>query len=91
MQKEMAGMQMGLKDTSKELEMLLEMVTFDLEKAVKGNKAASQRVRTGTIQLEKLGKKYRQQSMSDEKKRKAKPLAKKSSVKKTVRKKSYSR
>lgn len=58
---------MALKDTVKHLRDLLHMVTHDLEKADKGNKAASQRVRTGTVKMEKIAKLYRKESIKNEK------------------------
>lgn len=57
---------MSLKDTVKNLRTLLHTVTSDLTKAENGNKAASQRVRTGTIRLEKLAKHYRRESIKAE-------------------------
>lgn len=76
---------MALKSTLKGVQDLLAHVTKDLQKAENGNKAAAQRVRTGTIKLEKLAKLYRKESISEEKKskgskkksaHKAKPKAK---------------
>ena len=75
---------MGLNETVKRMRELLAGLSVDLEKSVGGNKAASQRVRTSTIKLEKVAKKYRKESISDEKrggpkkkaKAKAKPKAK---------------
>lgn len=58
---------MALKDTVKHLRDLLGHITHDLEKADAGNKAASQRVRTGTVKLEKLAKTYRKESIKTEK------------------------
>lgn len=58
---------MSLVDTIKEIRGLLSALTIDLEKAANGNKAASQRVRTGTIKLEKSAKKYRKESIKAEK------------------------
>ena len=46
---------------------LLSEITSDLEKSNKGNKAASQRVRTGTVKLEKVAKAYRKESILSEK------------------------
>ena len=46
---------------------LLSGISVDLEKAASGNKAASQRVRTATIKLEKTAKNYRRESISAEK------------------------
>lgn len=59
---------MSLKDTYNHLRNLLSDITVDLAKAEHGNKAASQRVRTGTVKLEKLAKKYRKESITAEKK-----------------------
>lgn len=59
---------MSIKDTVKHLKDLLARITVDLEKADGGNKAASQRVRTGTVKLEKLAKVYRKESISTERK-----------------------
>jgi len=61
---------MSLKDTYKHLKDLLCNITADLEKSENGNKAASQRVRTGTVKLEKVAKLYRKESISSEKKNK---------------------
>jgi hypothetical protein len=58
---------MSLVDTIKEMRALLAALTTDLEKAANGNKAASQRVRTGTIKLEKGAKRYRKESIKAEK------------------------
>lgn len=73
---------MALKDTTKHLKDLLVHITHDLEKADGGNKAASQRVRTGTVKLEKVAKLYRKESIKNEKATKGtrKP-AKKAAVK----------
>lgn len=58
---------MALKETTKHLRELLSHITTDLEKAEGGNKAASQRVRTGTVRLEKIAKQYRKESIHSEK------------------------
>lgn len=72
---------MSLKETIQELKELLNNISHDLEKAEIGNKAASQRVRTGTVQLEKIAKSYRRESIEAEKlpegSRKAAPASKK--------------
>lgn len=49
---------------------LLTHITQDLSKAEGGNKAASQRVRTGTVKLEKIAKGYRKESVLEEKRNK---------------------
>lgn len=61
---------MSLKDTYKHLKDLLSHITADLDKSENGNKAASQRVRTGTVKLEKVAKAFRKESISSEKKNK---------------------
>ena len=58
---------MSFQDTIKEVRTILANLTIDIEKAANGNKAASQRVRTGTVRLEKVGKKYRKESIRAEK------------------------
>jgi len=58
---------MALKDTIKHMRELLSGIAHDLEKADGGNKAASQRVRTGTVKLEKIAKHYRKESIKTEK------------------------
>lgn len=74
---------MSLKDTFKNMRELLANITSDLEKSENGNKAASQRVRTGTVRLEKVAKLYRKESIASEKKNKGqkKPAAKKTASK----------
>jgi len=58
---------MSFDGTIKELRSLLAQATQDLEKATLGNKAAAQRVRTGTVKLEKVAKAYRKESIHNEK------------------------
>ncbi|HEV8052250.1 MAG TPA: histone, partial [Parachlamydiaceae bacterium] len=73
---------MAIKDTFKNLKDLLISITHDLDKAEGGNKAASQRVRTGTVRLEKVAKLYRKESIKTEKQTKGtKKPAKKSASK----------
>jgi hypothetical protein len=78
---------MGLKEIIKSMNFLIENIVKDLKKAERGFKAASQRVRTGTIKLANIAKTYRKESVAEEKKMKKKsPLkAKKSKI---VKKKS---
>ncbi len=59
---------MSLKETSAHLMKLLDACMKDLHKANAGNKAAAQRVRTGSIKLEKCAKMYRKESITTEKK-----------------------
>lgn len=75
---------MSIKDTYKHLRELLSHITSDLEKSENGNKAASQRVRTGTVKLEKIAKSFRKESIATEKKTKGqKKPAKSAGAKKT--------
>ncbi len=75
---------MAIKDTTKHVRELLAQITQDLEKADGGNKAASQRVRTGTVKLEKLAKLYRKESIKTEKSTKGtKKTSKKAAPKKS--------
>ena len=87
MQKKEFGM--SLNETMNQLNHLLINLSKDLTKAYRGNKAAAQRVRTGTIQLEKVAKKFRRESVAAEKvgRVKKKPKAAKAPVKKSVKKK----
>lgn len=74
---------MALSNTIKQMEAMLMDLALDLRKASeKGNKAASQRVRTGTVKFAKLAKEYRKESIAADKKG-----GKKKQAKKTVRKK----
>ena len=59
---------MALKETANHMMKLLETCMRDLHKASGGNKAAAQRVRTGSIKLEKCAKMYRKESIAAEKK-----------------------
>ncbi len=79
---------MSLHETMNELDRLLSHLTKDLVKAFRGNKTAAQRVRTGTINLEKVAKIFRRESVAAEKsgKFKKKGKAEKVTVKKAVKK-----
>ena len=80
---------MALNETMNQLNHLLINLTKDLTKAYRGNKAAAQRVRTGTIQLEKIAKKFRSESVAAEKSNRVKKKGKatKSPPKKAIKKK----
>lgn len=67
---------MGLKETIQTMKKQLGEICRDLDKALKGNKAAAQRVRTCTIKLAKIAKVYRKESISAEKKEAKKAAAK---------------
>lgn len=79
---------MALNDTMNQLHHLLGTVLKDLEKVHKGNRAAAQRVRVGTIKLEKVAKQFRKESVSAEKtgKLKRKPAGKGKAAKSTPKK-----
>lgn len=66
---------MALKDIIKTMDSLIQNLAKDLKKSEKGNKAASQRVRTGTIKLAKIAKEYRKESIAEEKKMKKRKIA----------------
>ena len=57
-----AKSKMQMEEVVQHMRALLVTLYEDIFKADNGNKAASQRVRTGTILLEKLAKIYRKQS-----------------------------
>lgn len=71
---------MGLKETTNKMKEQLCQIAKDIEKAERGNKAASQRVRTGTIRLEKIAKLFRKESIATEKKGGLKKTSKKAAV-----------
>lgn len=79
---------MSLAETMNQLNHLLVNLTKDLSKAHRGNKAAAQRVRTGTIKLERVAKVFRKESVTAEKsgRFKKKPKADKASAKKKAKK-----
>lgn len=58
---------MALSDTMNQLNHLITALAKDLTKVHRGNKTAAQRVRTGTIKLEKVGKQFRKESVHAEK------------------------
>ncbi len=76
---------MGLKETMNTMRKLLAEINVDLEKSANGNRAASQRVRVHTIDLEKVAKLYRKESVAVE--RKSGGKAKKPAAKKATKKK----
>src|SRR3984885_2083069 len=78
---------MALNNTVTQLKGLLAEITHDLEKGDRGNKAAAQRVRTGTVKLEKVAKLYRKESILHEKHiHKTKPKTRKAGAKTTAKK-----
>ncbi len=70
-----------MKDTIKSMHHVLDAMKKDLQKAERGNKTASQRVRTGSIKFAKIAKTYRKESVEAEKKASKKPLKKKQKTK----------
>lgn len=58
---------MSLEKTVQELRELLNCCSSDLQKTERGNRAAAQRVRTGTVKLEKVAKRFRKESVAEEK------------------------
>ncbi|MBS0603404.1 MAG: histone [Verrucomicrobia bacterium] len=81
---------MALKDTINQVRQLLIELSHDLEKAAEGNRAAAQRVRTGSIKFAKVSKLFRKESVDAEKgtkKGKKTGKAPKKAVAKAVRKK----
>lgn len=60
---------MAFNDTIVQLGSLLTKAVDDLGKVHKGNKSAAQRVRVRTIDIEKIAKKFRKESVAVEKKR----------------------
>lgn len=75
---------MALNETLTQMNSLLMTMVMDLSKVNKGNKSAAQRVRVGTVDLEKIAKRFRKESVAAERNGKFK---KKSLLKKTKRKK----
>jgi len=72
----------SLKETINHLKMHLEEVLADLGKAGAGNRAASQRVRVGTVRIAKVAKVYRKESVAAERKGDGKTTARKKKAKK---------
>lgn len=74
---------MGLKDTTAHMKQIIEEIMHDLDKALEGNKAASQRARTNSIKFAKIAKTFRKESIAADKGAKGKKAApKKAAVKK---------
>lgn len=73
---------MALNETLVQLNFLLTKVVADLSKVHRGNKSAAQRVRVGTIDLEKIAKKFRKESVAAERHAKKKSISKRAKRKK---------
>ena len=52
-----------MKDLIAEMTAMIDNILIDLEKSSRGFEAAAQRVRVNTIKLDKLSKKFREQSV----------------------------
>jgi len=79
---------MTLKDTITQVRQLLIELSHDLEKAAEGNRAAAQRVRTGSIKFAKISKEFRRESVAAERApKKGKKTSKKAPVKSLFKKK----
>lgn len=85
---------MALKSTVDHMKKLIHEIAHDLEKSIKGNKAAAQRARTKTIKFAKVAKEFRKESIAEFKKivkkkaggaKKAKAAPKKKAAKKAKR------
>lgn len=59
---------MAFQKTTETLVELCEAVLHDIPKALKGNKSAGQRIRTGTIKIAKISKVWRKESLEQEQK-----------------------
>jgi hypothetical protein len=59
---------MALKETISAMRQHLAELSENLEKAAEGNRAAAQRVRTGTIKFAKTAKDFRKESVDVERK-----------------------
>lgn len=76
---------MALKDTVTHMKYLIDEMNRDIDKAMGGNKAASQRCRTNSIKFAKCAKLFRKESLMSEKKSGSKKTAKKSPIKKKAK------
>ncbi len=76
---------MALKETIGALHQLIVSIMKDLVKVGRGNKAAAQRVRVGTIQLERVAKVFRKESVAAEKGGKPKKKAPRKTKRKLYR------
>ncbi len=65
---------MALQDTLHHLQLLIEAVAKDLKKVSRGNRSAAQRVRVGTISLQKVGRLFRKESLHAERRSNPKRL-----------------
>lgn len=54
-----------MKETIAKINEVMAVLQAELSKAVEGNKAAAARARKATLELEKLGKEFRKQSIAE--------------------------
>ncbi|MGN1215437.1 MAG: histone H1 [Candidatus Cryptobacteroides sp.] len=54
-----------MKETIKKITETVAVLQVELAKAAEGNKAAAARARKATLELEKLGKEFRKQSVAE--------------------------
>lgn len=78
---------MALKETINQMRQYLIELTQDLEKAADGNRAAAQRVRTGSIHFAKVTKTFRKESVAAERVPKKAKKSPKKVIAKPARKK----
>lgn len=57
--------QVDMKETIAKLNDVMAVLQAELAKAAEGNKAAASRARKATLELEKLGKEFRKQSIAE--------------------------
>ena len=55
----------NMKETIKKITAIVEALQIEIAKAAEGNKAAAARARKATLELEKLGKEFRKQSVAE--------------------------
>ncbi|MBM3183904.1 MAG: hypothetical protein FJZ64_01190 [Chlamydiae bacterium] len=68
------GSFMALRETMQKLDGILTEIVQDLGKAHRGNQTAAQRVRVGTVKLERVAKLFRKESVAAEKSGRLKKL-----------------
>ena len=57
--------QVDMKETIAKINEVMAVLEAELAKAAEGNKAAAARARKATLELEKLGKEFRKQSIAE--------------------------
>jgi len=61
---EISWLDMGLKESIHAMKDLMLLMCKDLDKTIRGNRAAAQRVRTASVKFAKLAKNFRKESVS---------------------------